>query len=65
MRGHKGTNRNRDDEHTRYGVGSIITTVTAALVQLRDEGKLSLDGPVVKHTPELRQVRTPLARWRR
>ncbi len=38
---------------TLFGVASISKTFTgAAIVQLRDEGKLSLDDPLVKFIPE-------------
>jgi CubicO group peptidase (beta-lactamase class C family) len=48
----------RPDEHTVYGVGSITKTFTAtAIVQLRDEGKLTLDDPIVRHIPEFAAVR--------
>jgi D-alanyl-D-alanine carboxypeptidase len=48
----------RPDEHTLFRVGSITKTFTAtALVQLRDEGRLGLDDPVVRHIPEFSSVR--------
>lgn len=38
---------------TQYRVGSITKTFTAAaIMQLRDEGKLSLDDPLSRHVPE-------------
>ncbi len=41
------------DQDTMFRVGSITKTFTAtAVMQLRDEGKLSLDDPVVRHVPE-------------
>jgi CubicO group peptidase (beta-lactamase class C family) len=46
------------DEHTLYRVGSITKTFTAtAIVQLRDEGKLGLDDPLVRHVPEFAAAR--------
>lgn len=48
----------RPDEHTLFRVGSITKTFTAtAIVQLRDEGKLSLDDPLTHHLPEFGAVR--------
>ncbi len=45
------------DEHTIYHWASITKTFTGiAIMQLRDRGLLSLDDPVVKYVPELRQV---------
>ena len=42
---------------TLFGVASISKTFTgAAIVQLRDEGKLSLDDPLAKFTPEFKAV---------
>ncbi len=42
---------------TLFGVASISKTFTAAaIVQLRDEGKLSLDDPLVKFIPEFAAV---------
>ncbi|MGB7210990.1 MAG: serine hydrolase domain-containing protein [Gemmatimonadales bacterium] len=47
----------RADPHTLYHWGSITKTLTAVTVmQLRDRGLLSLDDPVTKWIPELRQV---------
>jgi D-alanyl-D-alanine carboxypeptidase len=44
---------------TLFGVASITKTFTAtAIMQLRDEGKLSLEDPVVRHLPEFRAVRS-------
>lgn len=38
---------------TRYGIGSISKTVTAvAVMRLVDQGKVSLDAPVVRYLPE-------------
>ncbi len=40
------------DVETAYRIGSITKTLTAVLVmQLRDEGRLSLDDPVGRHLP--------------
>jgi CubicO group peptidase (beta-lactamase class C family) len=40
--------------------GSVTKTLTAvAIVQLRDRGLLSLDDPITKWVPELRQVHNP------
>lgn len=48
------------DEETIYHWASITKTFTAvALLQLRDRGLLSLDDPVVKYVPELRDVHNP------
>jgi len=45
------------DAETAYNWASITKTMTAiAIMQLRDRGLLSLDDPVVKYVPELRQV---------
>jgi D-alanyl-D-alanine carboxypeptidase len=42
---------------TLFGVASITKTFTgAAIVQLRDEGKLSLDDPLAKFIPEFKAV---------
>ena len=42
-----------------YRIASITKTFTAALVmQLRDEGKLTLDDPVVQYLPELKKVKS-------
>jgi D-alanyl-D-alanine carboxypeptidase len=49
----------RPDEHTLFRVGSITKTFTAAaLMQLRDAGKLQLDDPIVRFLPEFAAVRT-------
>ena len=38
---------------TQYGVGSVSKTVTAiAVMQLVDQGKISLDAPVVRYVPD-------------
>ena len=45
------------DAETICGVASITKTFTAtAIVQLRDEGKLRLDDPIVRHIPEFKAV---------
>ncbi len=44
-------------DSTIYHWASITKTLTAiAIMQLRDRGQLSLDDPVVKYVPELREV---------
>lgn len=51
--------RRAPDAHTLYRVASITKTVTAtAIMQLRDEGKLRLDDPIVRHLPEFASVRS-------
>jgi len=46
------------DKNTISRVASITKTFTAtAVLQLRDDGLLSLDDPLVKHIPEFSQVR--------
>jgi CubicO group peptidase (beta-lactamase class C family) len=48
------------EERALFRVGSITKTFTAtALVQLRDEGRLRLDDPIVRHIPEFAAVRNP------
>jgi CubicO group peptidase (beta-lactamase class C family) len=43
-----------------YHWGSITKTLTAvAILQLRDRGRLSLDDPITRWVPELRQVHNP------
>ena len=43
-----------------YHYGSITKTLTAiAIMQLRDRGRLTLDDPITKYVPELRQVHNP------
>lgn len=43
-----------------YHYGSITKTLTAiSIMQLRDRGRLSLDDPITKYVPELRQVHDP------
>ena len=45
------------DGETSYNWASITKTMTAiAILQLQDQGKLSLDDPAVRYVPELRQV---------
>lgn len=46
------------DQHTLFRVASITKTFTAAaILQLRDEGKLCLDDPLQQYIPEFAQVR--------
>jgi CubicO group peptidase (beta-lactamase class C family) len=48
------------DDRTIYHWASITKTLTGiAIMQLRDRGQLSLDDPIVKYLPELRQVHNP------
>ena len=48
------------DAETIYHWASITKTFTAiSILQLRDRGLLSLDDPVVKYVPELRDVHNP------
>ena len=48
------------DADTIFHWASITKTLTAiAIMQLRDRGLLSLDDPIVKYLPELRQVHNP------
>lgn len=48
------------DEHTRFRIGSITKTITAAAVlKLRDDGRLSLDAPAARYLPELAGVVYP------
>lgn len=52
--------RQRVDTQTVYHWGSITKTLTAvAVMQLRDRGRLSLDDPVTRYVPELREVHNP------
>ena len=52
--------RQRVDTRTIYHWGSITKTLTAvAVMQLRDRGRLSLDDPVTRYVPELREVHNP------
>jgi CubicO group peptidase (beta-lactamase class C family) len=46
--------------NTIYHYGSITKTLTAiAIMQLRDRGRLTLDDPITRWVPELRQVHDP------
>ena len=48
------------DRDTIYHWASITKTFTGvAIMQLRDRGLLSLDDPVVKYVPEIRQIHNP------
>lgn len=48
------------DERTLYRVASVTKTFTgAAVVVLRDEGRLHLDDPLVDHLPEFAAARNP------
>ncbi|MGD8321297.1 MAG: serine hydrolase domain-containing protein [Gemmatimonadota bacterium] len=48
------------DANTIYHWASITKTFTAiSIMQLRDRGLLSLDDPIVKYVPELRDVHNP------
>jgi CubicO group peptidase (beta-lactamase class C family) len=48
------------DAETAYNWASITKTFTAiAVLQLRDRGLLSLNDPITKYVPELRQVHDP------
>jgi CubicO group peptidase (beta-lactamase class C family) len=48
------------DEATIYHWGSITKTLTGiSIMQLRDRGLLSLDDPIVRYVPELREVHNP------
>jgi CubicO group peptidase (beta-lactamase class C family) len=48
------------ERDTIFHWASVTKTLTGiAILQLRDEGRLSLDDPAVKYLPELRQVRSP------
>ncbi|MGE5358600.1 MAG: serine hydrolase domain-containing protein [Bacteroidales bacterium] len=52
--------RRRVDADTIYHWASITKTFTGiAIMQLRDRGLLTLDDPVVKYVPELREVHNP------
>src|SRR3954471_2910529 len=52
--------RRSGDTRTLYRIASITKTFTAtAIMQLRDEGRLHLDDPVVAHLPELRAAGSP------
>ena len=50
----------RVDARTIFHWGSITKTLTAiSIMQLRDRGRLSLDQPITRWVPELRQVHDP------
>src|SRR5215469_13141870 len=50
--------RREMDPDTICGVASITKTFTAtAIMQLRDQGRLSLDDPVGRYIPEIKKVR--------
>jgi D-alanyl-D-alanine carboxypeptidase len=52
--------RRAPDDTTLYRVASITKTFTGtAILQLRDEGLLHLDDPLVHHLPELRGASSP------
>ncbi|MGH2629027.1 MAG: serine hydrolase domain-containing protein [Actinomycetota bacterium] len=54
--------RRRPDARTLFRIASITKTFTGtAILQLRDEGELSLDDPVVEHVPELRSAAAGVA----
>ena len=51
------------DTSTLYRIASITKTFTGtAIMQLRDEGRLHLDDPVVEYVPELRAAASPFGR---
>lgn len=53
-------NKTPVDEDTIYHWASITKTFTGlAIMQLRDDGKIKLDDPIVKYVPELRDVHNP------
>ena len=48
------------DANTIFHWASITKTFTGiAIMRLRDEGRLTLDDPIVKHVPELRKIHNP------
>ena len=52
--------RRAPDASTLYRIASITKTFTGtAIMQLRDEGRLHLDDPIVAHVPELRDAASP------
>jgi CubicO group peptidase (beta-lactamase class C family) len=52
--------RRAPDTSTLYRIASITKTFTGtAIMQLRDEGRLHLDDPLVTYVPELRDAATP------
>ena len=49
-------------EHTVYRIASMTKSFTcAAILILRDEGRLALDDPIARHAPELAHLRGPTA----
>src|SRR5437764_1033369 len=45
---------------TLYRIASITKTFTGtAIMQLRDQGRLHLDDPAIRHVPELRHAESP------
>ena len=51
--------RRAPEASTLYRIASITKTLTgAAIMQLRDEGRLHLDDPIVAHIPELRNAQS-------
>jgi len=51
------------DAGTLYRIASITKTFTGtSILQLRDEGKLHLDDPIVEYVPELASATNPLGR---
>src|SRR5688500_15778400 len=54
--------KRRADPKTLYRIASITKTFTAtAVMQLRDQGKLALDDPLVTYLPELAVARSTFA----
>ena len=52
--------RRAPDTSTLYRIASITKTFTGtAIMQLRDEGRLHLDDPIVTYVPELRDAASP------
>ncbi len=52
--------RHAPDASTLYRIASITKTFTGtAIMQLRDEGRLHLDDPLVAYVPELRDAASP------
>jgi CubicO group peptidase (beta-lactamase class C family) len=52
--------RREPDASTLYRIASITKTFTGtAIMQLRDEGRLHLDDPIVSYVPELRDAASP------
>ncbi|WP_437586034.1 serine hydrolase domain-containing protein [Sorangium sp. So ce1000] len=48
------------DEHTRFRIGSVAKALTAAaILRLRDEGRLSIDAPAARYLPALAGVVYP------